>query len=78
MPIPVLLKLSNYTDKELTAFFLVAIAFICFAGSVGVWIYGMTHASDSKDAKNYRTAISILLFVIGVVLSGIVSFRILK
>jgi len=78
MPIPVLLKLSNYTDKELTAFFLLAIAFICFAGSVGVWIYGMTHESDSKDAKNYRTAISILLFVIGVVLSSIVSFRILK
>ena len=78
MPIPVLLKLSNYTDKELNAFFLLATAFICFAGSVGVWIYGMTHASDSTDAKNYRTAISILLFVIGVVLSGIVSFRILK
>jgi heme A synthase len=74
MPVPALLKLRNYTDKELTAIFLAAIIFICFAGSIGLWIYGMTHASDSTDAKNYRTAISILLFVIGVVLAAVTGY----
>ena len=74
MQVPALLKLSNYTHKERTAFSLAAIIFTCLAGSIGLWVYGLTHASDSTDAKNYRTAISILLFVIGVVLAGIAAY----
>lgn len=74
MPVSALFKLSNYTDNERTAFSLAAVIFTCLAGSIGLWIYGMTHASDSTDAKNYRTAISILLFVLGGVLACIAAY----
>ena len=74
MPVSALFKLSNYTHNERTAFSLVAIAFICLAGGIGTGIYGLIHGSDSPDAKNYRTAMSIILLVVSVALVWIAGY----